>query len=97
VADNYKRDALAALAAIALELRGIDCPTEDDIIHVIVKAHIFVQSVDISPDVGFKAIKHLVTLYADARRNCPWKCFPDSKACLCTASVARAMVAKLGK
>jgi hypothetical protein len=97
MADNHKRDALAAIVAIALDMRGIDCPTEDEITHAVVKAYVFVQAVDISPDVGFEAVKHLVALYSDARRDCPWKCGPDAKACLCTAGVARAMVARLGK
>jgi hypothetical protein len=78
-------------------LRGINYPTEDDIIQAVVKAHILVQSADIAPGVGFEACEYLVTLYADARRDCPWKCSSGLKACLCTASVARSMVARLGK
>lgn len=97
MSNNYERDALAAIVAIALDLRGIASPTEDDIIHVVVKAHLFVQAADIPPGVGFEALEHLVTLYSNARRDCPWKCGPDSKACLCVASIARAMVARLGK
>jgi hypothetical protein len=97
VADNHKRNALAVLAAVTLDLRGISFPTMQIIISTVIEIMMYLE-VEISSDEGFEAVMLLEDTYEEARRNCPWKCRPGTHAaCLCTTGVARALVDRFGK
>ena len=97
MSDNHKRNALAAITAVTLDLRGVSFPSADIIISTVIEIMAYLK-VEISSDEGFEACMLLGNVYDEARRDCPWKCRPGTHAaCLCTTGVARALVDRFGK